>query len=231
MAEKQSEYSRISGLAPRDELAVSLRASSLKGVPGALLSAPHKGCQQARAPAAGNVAGGRQQGGGKWEEDKTTALGLPFCKLSEPLSHAGPTTACVRAVTAELPTGVPGLGEVAAARQRLPAARCPRPVPPLPYLPPSGSPAAPGPLPWHFWSVTSAQEAYKSTCVRLSPVQSHFQFTRNNYHPQISTLGFPVALGDSRDVLLPNWVLRRLCPVSFCTLECPSGWITARQFL
>lgn len=61
----------------------------------------------------------------------------------------------------------------------------PAPHPPR-YLPPSGSPAAPGPLPWHFWSVTSAQEAYKSTCVRLSPVQSHFQFTRNNYHPQIS---------------------------------------------
>lgn len=63
MAEKQSEYSLISGLAPRDELAVSLRASSLKGVPGALLSAPHKGCQQARAPAAANLAGTGWGGG------------------------------------------------------------------------------------------------------------------------------------------------------------------------
>lgn len=84
----------------------------------------------------------------------------------------------------------PGSGSLPRGALALPAASVrarpsPAPHPPR-YLPPSGSPAAPGPLPWHFWSVTSAQEAYKSTCVRLSPVQSHFQFTRNNYHPQIS---------------------------------------------
>lgn len=59
--------------------------------------------------------------------------------------------------------------------------RCPSS---LPDLLPSLSPPEPWPLLWHFWSVTSAQEAYKSTCVRHSPVKNNFQFTRNNYHPQ-----------------------------------------------
>lgn len=62
----------------------------------------------------------------------------------------------------------------------VPAAR----TTPPPHLPPS-VPGGAGPLLWHLWSVTSAQEAYKSTCVRRSPVQNNFQFTRNNYHPQI----------------------------------------------
>lgn len=95
-------------------------------------------------------------------------------------------------------------------RQRLPAARCPRPCPPArlaartappPCLLQSVSPAAPGPLLWHFWSVTSAQEAYKSTCVRHSPVQNNFQFTRNNYHPQIiaCTQAGEEGLGGGRD--------------------------------
>lgn len=42
------------------------------------------------------------------------------------------------------------------------------------------------PLLWHFWSITSALEAYKSTCVRHSHVQINFKFTRNNYHLQIT---------------------------------------------
>lgn len=44
------------------------------------------------------------------------------------------------------------------------------------------------PLLWHFCSVTSAQEADKSTRRRHSPVQNNFQFTRNNCQPQTTAL-------------------------------------------
>lgn len=145
MAEKQSEYSLISGLAPRDELAVSLRASSLKGVPGALLSAPHKGGQQARAPAVANLAGtgwgggeagrGWQEGGGKWGEDKTAKQGNHAAHRQRSVYRSA--NCCSRylmparqqpACWLSLPTGDLRLREVAATRQQLPAVRCPRPA-------------------------------------------------------------------------------------------------------
>lgn len=169
---------------------------------------PQRRIWQELAGAGARRAGGRQEGGGKWEEDKTAKQGShaanrqrsvyrpancwrhylmparqqPACGLLLP--------SCRRGTRGSERWRPPGSGSLPRGALALPAASVrarpsPAPHPPR-YLPPSGSPAAPGPLPWHFWSVTSAQEAYKSTCVRLSPVQSHFQFTRNNYHPQIS---------------------------------------------
>lgn len=96
----------------------------------------------------------------------------------------------MQVIVALIPTGKLRLREETAPCGSVPPALPAISVPtahttPPPHLLPSVSPAAPRPLLWHLWSVTSAQEAYKSTCVRHSPVQNNFQFTRNNYHPQI----------------------------------------------
>lgn len=92
----------------------------------------------------------------------------------------------MRVVIPVLPQGKPSLGEVAAEKALPAPARGVAHGAPTPSSPPAVSePGTAGPLLWHFWSVTNAQEAHKSTCVRHSPVQNNLQFTRNNYHPQI----------------------------------------------
>lgn len=103
----------------------------------------------------------------------------------------------MRVIIPMLPTGNPRLGDVAAAKAAaplprgalaLPAVSVPS-APRSPALSPTvREPGGAGPLLWHFWSVTSAQEAYKSTCVRHGPGQNNFQFTRNNWQPQTTAL-------------------------------------------
>lgn len=121
------------------------------------------------------------------------ALALPVYKPFRPLSHLCPATASIALLWPWDPRRKPRPGEATAACRAVPSPALALPATSRPAarttLPPrllsSVSPAAPGPLLWRLWSVTSAQEAYKSTCVRHSTVQNNFQFTRNNYHPQI----------------------------------------------
>lgn len=170
----------------------------------------------------------------------------------EPLSHAGPTTACVRVVTAELPTGDPRLGEVAAARQRLPAARCPRPArrlgasSPVPRSPPPAlSPAVrePGgarPVAMAFLECHKCPGSIQIDLCETQPCAKPLPiYSQQLPPPDIRLPPFPAqavlarrwGLGTAETCSSPSRCSGALCPVSFCILQCPSGWIVVRQFI
>lgn len=141
---------------------------------------------------------------------------------------------------------------MAAARQRLPAARCPRPArrlgasSPVPRSPPPAlSPAVrePGgarPVAMAFLECHKCPGSIQIDLCETQPCAKPLPiYSQQLPPPDIRLPPFPAqavlarrwGLGTAETCSSPSGCSGALCPVSFCILQCPSGWIVVRQFI